>query len=71
MRNMVRILLAVLLTAGTAYAQGKRFREFANTSPRAGEKAPDFKSVNEEGEEISLSQFKDKKHVILITGSIT
>jgi len=72
--DMKRFLLAaaiVLLVAGALQAQGKRFREFPDTSPKAGEKAPDFSGVNEEGKKVALSQLKGGKHVVLIFGAIT
>jgi len=36
----------------------------AQTRPKVGEKAPDFKSKDQDGKEISLSQFKGKKIVL-------
>jgi cytochrome oxidase Cu insertion factor (SCO1/SenC/PrrC family) len=71
MKKVLIITIVLLITASAAPAQSRRFREFPNTSPKAGEKAPDFKSVNEKGEKVTLSQFKNKKHLVLITGSIT
>jgi peroxiredoxin len=34
-------------------------------SVKVGDKAPDFKLVNEEGKEVSLGEFKGKKNVVL------
>lgn len=38
---------------------------------RAGEEAPDFTLQTIEGEQVSLSDFKGGKHVLLEFGSIT
>ncbi|MCH6545492.1 MAG: redoxin domain-containing protein [Deltaproteobacteria bacterium] len=38
---------------------------------RAGDDAPDFELATLEGERVSLSQFRGKKHVLLEFGSIT
>lgn len=38
---------------------------------RAGEEAPDFELSTSNGESVKLSQFRDKKHVLLEFGSIT
>jgi len=37
----------------------------------AGEMAPDFELRTPEGEVVTLSQFRDKKHVLLEFGAIT
>ena len=71
MRNVFTAILALLLTSGIAHAQNRRFREFHNTSPKAGEKAPEFKGLSEEENTVTLSEFKGKKHVVLIFGAIT
>jgi peroxiredoxin len=44
--------------------------EFKN-SLRAGEEAPDFELPTLDGERISLSSFRGKRHVLLEFGSIT
>ncbi len=44
--------------------------EFKN-SLRAGEEAPDFELPTLQGERVSLSSFRGKKHVLLEFGSIT
>ena len=44
--------------------------EFKN-SLRAGEEAPDFELPTLDGERVSLSSFRGKKHVLLEFGSIT
>ena len=71
MKKLVSAILILLLAIGVAYGQSRRFREFPNTSPKAGEKAPDFAGVNEKGKKVTLSQFKGKKHLVLIFGAIT
>jgi peroxiredoxin len=40
-------------------------------SLRAGEEAPDFKLATVEGQRVSLSSFRGRKHVLLEFGSIT
>jgi peroxiredoxin len=49
---------------------GGKSGEFKN-SLRAGEEAPDFALPSLEGERVRLSDFRDKKHVLLEFGSIT
>lgn len=71
MKKLLIAAAVILLATGILYAQGRRFREFPNTSPKAGEKAPDFSGVDEEGKKVTLSQFKGKKHIVLIFGAIT
>lgn len=71
MKKILVVVIMLFVLCGSAYAQGARFRNFSNASPKAGEAAPDFKGINEEGKEIALSQFKDKKHVVFIFGAIT
>jgi peroxiredoxin len=44
--------------------------EFKN-SLRAGEEAPDFQLRTIEGDSVSLSSFRGRKHVLLEFGSIT
>lgn len=38
---------------------------------RAGEEAPDFEMATLEGRSVRLSEFRDKKHIVLEFGSIT
>lgn len=71
MKRIAAAALALLLAAGSAYSQGRRFRNFPNASPKPGEKAPEFVGVNSKGKKVKLSQFKGKKHVVLIFGAIT
>jgi len=49
---------------------GGRATEFTSRL-RAGEEAPDFELTTPDGESMKLSQFRDKKHVLLEFGSIT
>jgi len=49
---------------------GGRAAEFTNRL-RAGEEAPDFELATPDGELIKLSQYRDKKNVLLEFGSIT
>jgi len=67
----IAVVMLVMLLASAVYGQGGRFRDFANTSPKPGENAPDFKGVDKKGDEVSLSQYKGKKHLVLIFGAIT
>ncbi len=52
------LFLALLLAGGLALAGGAWAVE-------VGDKAPDFTLKSTNGEKISLSQFKGKKHVLL------
>jgi cytochrome oxidase Cu insertion factor (SCO1/SenC/PrrC family) len=54
------LLVSVLVIAGVATAQ-----EAGRTPPGVGEPAPDFTLPSTTGEEISLSEFRGKKHVLL------
>jgi hypothetical protein len=54
------LLVGVLLGAGVATAQ-----EVGRNPPGIGEPAPDFTLPSTTGDEISLSEFRGKKHVIL------
>lgn len=67
----IAVVALLLLLASAVYGQGRRFREFPNTSPKAGEKAPEFKGVDRQGSKVTLSQFENKKHLIFIFGAIT
>jgi cytochrome oxidase Cu insertion factor (SCO1/SenC/PrrC family) len=54
------LLVSVLLVSGMATAQ-----EAGRPPPGVGEPAPDFTLLSTTGEEISLSAFRGKKHVLL------
>jgi cytochrome oxidase Cu insertion factor (SCO1/SenC/PrrC family) len=54
------LLFGVLVIAGVATAQ-----EVERKLPGVGEPAPDFTLPSTTGEEISLSEFRGKKHVLL------
>ncbi len=58
MQRKVLLYLALLLIGGLGLAGGAGAVE-------VGDKAPDFTLKSTNGEKISLSQFKGKKHVLL------
>jgi peroxiredoxin Q/BCP len=54
------LLVGVLVVAGVVTTQ-----EVGRTPPGVGEPAPDFTLPSTTGEEIRLSEFRGKKHVLL------
>ena len=58
MQRKVLVFLALLLVGGLGLAGGAWAVE-------VGDKAPDFSLKSTNGEKISLSQFRGKKHVLL------
>lgn len=54
------LLIGVLLVLAVAIAQ-----EVGRPPPGVGEQAPDFTLPSTTGEEISLREFRGKKHVLL------
>jgi peroxiredoxin len=54
------LLAGVLVVAGVATAQ-----QVGRNLPGVGEPAPDFTLPSTTGDEISLSEFRGKKHVLL------
>jgi peroxiredoxin len=50
-------------------ARGKT--KLFQTVLNAGDEAPDFDLITPEGEHVTLSQFRGKKHVLLEFGAIT
>jgi len=54
------LLVGVLVVAGMATAQ-----QMGSHPPGVGEPAPDFTLPSTAGDEISLSEFRGKKHVLL------
>ncbi len=72
-------LLAVLMLPQLAYAQQQQarrssrsmFGDFVDTSPKAGEMAPDFTLKTLTGEEFTLSEAYAKGPVVIHFGSFT
>ena len=66
----------------TTVAEDYNYRTFTSSEARgktkafinilhAGDEAPDFELRTPEGEVVTLSQFRDQKHVLLEFGAIT
>ena len=64
-------LLALALAPNTAQAQSARFDQFAETSPKAGEMAPDFNLLTLENEPFNLMAMATEKPVVIEFGSFT
>ena len=66
-------LSAFLITAlpAPARAQSARFDEFAVTSPKAGEVAPDFSLLTIDNETFNLLEVAADKPVVIEFGSFT
>jgi len=60
-----------LLLPGTAQGQSARFDEFAETSPKAGEMAPDFTLLTVEGEPFTLMEAAAEMAIVIEFGSFT
>lgn len=64
-------LLALLLVPSGSSAQSRRFDEFTETKPTAGEVAPDFTLQAVDGEEFTLSGAYAEQPVVIEFGSYT
>ena len=60
-----------LLLPATVQAQSARFDEFADTSPKAGEMAPDFTLLTVENEPFNLMEAAAEKPLVIEFGSFT
>lgn len=63
--------LLVTLAPSPAQAQSARFDEFAVTSPKAGEVAPDFSLMTMDNESFNLLEVAADKPVVMEFGSFT
>jgi len=67
----VLICLAVTLSVGDAAAQSRKFEEFPEVFPKAGDVAPDFTLKTVDGETFTLSEAYAKQPVVIEFGSYT
>lgn len=64
-------LLLLALPPQTAQAQSARFDEFAETSPKAGEMAPDFTLMTLDNEPFNLMEAAGEMPLVIEFGSFT
>ena len=64
-------LLLPALAPTTAEAQSARFDQFAETSPKAGEMAPDFDLLTLDNEPFNLMEAAADKPLVIEFGSFT
>jgi len=64
-------LLLLALAPTTAQAQSARFDQFAETSPKAGEMAPDFTLMTLDNEPFNLMGATLEKPLVIEFGSFT
>ena len=64
-------LLLLALAPTTAQAQSSRFDQFAETSPKAGEMAPDFTLMTLDNEPFNLMEATLEKPLVIEFGSFT
>ena len=67
--GLCTLLLAMAPT--TAQAQSARFDQFAETSPKAGEMAPDFTLMTVDNEPFNLMEAVAEKPLVIEFGSFT
>ena len=65
------VLVIALLLPDNAQGQSARFEQFAQTSPKAGEMAPDFTLLTLENEEFNLMEAAAEKPLVIEFGSFT
>lgn len=65
------LTLVVVAMPSNALAQSERFEKFAEATPKAGEKAPDFTLKTLDGEVFSLSEAAANQPVVIEFGSYT
>jgi hypothetical protein len=69
---LVALLTLVVVTAPSdAFEQSERFEKFSETTPKAGEKAPDFTLKTLDGEVFTLSEAAANQPVVIEFGSYT
>lgn len=61
----------IALAPPAAQAQSSRFDEFAETSPKAGEMAPDFTLLTVDNEPFNLMEAAAEKPLVIEFGSFT
>jgi hypothetical protein len=65
------LLLVVTGVSSISYAQSVRFREFANSYPKAGDMAPTFILKTLDGDVFKLSEAVQAQPVVIEFGSYT
>ena len=70
-RRLACFLLAPLLTPTSGFAQSAKFEQFAETSPMAGEMAPDFTLMTLDNEPFNLLSVVADMPVVVEFGSFT
>lgn len=65
------LLSALLACPDSSKAQSARFDQFAETSPKAGETAPDFTLLTLDNESFNLTEAAAEKPVVIEFGSFT
>ena len=65
------LALVTLAAPSEIFAQSERFEKFAETTPKAGESAPDFTLKTLDGEAFTLSEAASKQPVVIEFGSYT
>ena len=70
---LVGVTFSVLLLSSPGAVQGQsaRFDEFAETSPKAGEMAPDFTLLTLDNEQFNLMEVAADRPVVIEFGSFT
>lgn len=66
-QNVIQTYNYESFTRSESAGKSTEFKNFL----RAGEEAPDFELPTIDGEKVSLSSFRGRKHVLLEFGSIT
>lgn len=69
--SMAICFLIITAAPTSAQAQSARFDEFAATSPKAGELAPDFSLLTLDNEPFNLLEVAADKPVVIEFGSFT
>lgn len=65
------LTLVTLAAPSDVFAQSERFEKFAETTPKAGETAPDFTLMTLDGETFTLSEATANQPVVIEFGSYT
>jgi hypothetical protein len=68
---VVLLTLVIIGFPCDAFAQSERFEKFAETTPKAGETAPDFTLKTLDGEVFNLSEAAADQPVVIEFGSYT
>ena len=69
--GLLLALMAVIVLPHTAQAQSSRFDQFAETSPKAGEVAPDFTLMTVDNQPFNLKEAAAERPLVIEFGSFT